>query len=47
MAFLLIPLLSALLMEISDDRIFFELQSNITKSIHEACMKQQQGLKKS
>lgn len=38
--------ISALLTEITDDRIFFELQSNITRSIHEACIKQQ-GLKKS
>lgn len=38
--------ISALLTEISDDKIFFELQNSITKSIHEACIKQQ-GLKKS
>lgn len=38
--------IGALMQEITDDRIFFELQQNITKSIHEASVKQQ-GTKKS
>lgn len=37
---------SALLRDITDDKIFFELQKSITDSIHEATIKQQ-GLKKS
>lgn len=32
--------ISALLLDITDDKIFFELQQNITNSIHEATMKQ-------
>lgn len=31
---------SALLLDISDDKLFFELQKNITSCIHDACMKQ-------
>lgn len=37
---------SALLMDVTDDKIFFELQRNITNSIHEASIKQHE-LKKS
>lgn len=36
---------SALLIDITDDKIFFELQRGITNSIHEASMKQQDAKK--
>lgn len=36
---------SALLIDITDDKVFFDLQNCITKSIHEACMKQNEEKK--